>query len=257
VAQLGQDSVTQVWTYFDRTGKNELKTVNHVFKNQDPELTYLTLESKKGSSELITTTPEHPFYVSSSKIVGPQQGNLGKNWVGAGSLEIGDKIRTADGSSGIVLSVVNVVQARVMYNLEVQGNHDFFVGDNGWLVHNCFNLAAATNVKTKGREWVSPEGLIYGVDRHFPNKVLHVLDHLKPVSARTAKTAGQTTFSVPRDELLPLLDEVWRNRGSAVVGDAFKFEVNVGRVIGTNGERTVRLVADPLTGMVVTAYPIK
>jgi hypothetical protein len=62
--------------------------------------------------------------------------NLGKNWVGAGHLEIGDKIRKADGSSGIVLSVLNVVQARVMYNLEVQGNHDFFVGNDGWLVHN-------------------------------------------------------------------------------------------------------------------------
>lgn len=23
-----------------------------------------------------------------------------------------------------------------MYNLEVQGNHDFFVGDKSWLVHN-------------------------------------------------------------------------------------------------------------------------
>jgi hypothetical protein len=80
-------------------------------------------------------------YVSSSKIVGPQQGNLGKNWVGAGSLEIGDKIRTADGSSGTVLSVLNVVQARVMYNLEVQDNHDFFVGENGWLVHNCERVA--------------------------------------------------------------------------------------------------------------------
>jgi Pretoxin HINT domain len=92
VAQLGQDSVTQVWTYFDRTGKNELKTVNHVFKNNDPEITYLTLESKKGSSELITTTPEHPFYVSSSKIVGPQQRNLGKNWVGAEHVCLGPTV---------------------------------------------------------------------------------------------------------------------------------------------------------------------
>ena len=24
-----------------------------------------------------------------------------------------------------------------MYNLEVEGNHDFFVGEKGWLVHNC------------------------------------------------------------------------------------------------------------------------
>jgi hypothetical protein len=85
-------------------------------------------------------------------VFGPQKPtreleNLGKHWVSAAHLELGDKIRKADGSSGIVLSVVNVVQARVMYNLEVAGNHDFFVGENGWLVHNsegisCFKVTS-------------------------------------------------------------------------------------------------------------------
>ncbi len=166
----------------ETTGKNELKTVNHVFKNNDPELTYLTLErpgpsdaavgprqSKKGSNELITTTPEHPFYVSSSKIVGPQQGNLGKNWVGAGHLESGDKIRTADGSSGIVLSVVNVVQPRVMFNLEVDGNHDFFVGENGWLVHNCPDGDTIAQIFTGRKKQL--EQLVNGnkIDEFKPN----------------------------------------------------------------------------------------
>jgi hypothetical protein len=31
-----------------------------------------------------------------------------------------------------------------MYNLEVAGNHDFFVGDNGWLVHNAYNCGDLT-----------------------------------------------------------------------------------------------------------------
>jgi hypothetical protein len=51
-------------------------------------------------------------------------------------LEIGDRIRKADGSSGTVLAALNVVETRVMFNLEVAGNHDFFVGNDGWLVHN-------------------------------------------------------------------------------------------------------------------------
>lgn len=30
-----------------------------------------------------------------------------------------------------------------MYNLEVDGNHDFFVGEKSWLVHNCDALEGA------------------------------------------------------------------------------------------------------------------
>ena len=143
MAQLGQDSTTQVWTYNESTGKNELKPVNHVFINQDPEITYLTLENGDGSSEPIITTPEHPFYVQekaqntlSSMGYGPKlsstHGNLGPNWVGAGHLKLGDQIRKFDGSSGTVVSVVNVAETRTMYNLDVVGNDNFFVGEKSW-----------------------------------------------------------------------------------------------------------------------------
>ena len=163
-----------MWTYNEQTGKNELKPVNHVFVNQDPEITYLTLENGDGSSEPIITTPEHPFYVKEaakntpssgpprevrsgpegavqtktaqlgqdSTGYGPKlsstnsHGDLGPNWVGAGHLKLGDQIRKFDGSSGTVVNVTTVAETRTMYNLDVVGNDNFFVGEKGWLVHN-------------------------------------------------------------------------------------------------------------------------
>ncbi len=218
-------SVTQVWTYNETTGKNELKTVNHVFKNNDPELTYLTLESKKGSSELITTTPEHPFYVSSmvenTQGVGPPQpsrpkplghADLNVHWVGAGHLEIGDKIRTADGSSGIVLSVVNVVQARVMFNLEVDRNHDFFVGENAWLVHNV--IVKCPNVGTdivNGRNTINHE--LAGTSIPLPANLQR-----NGVTSITFNSDGYPDFSPVATNLTPIntvkLPPGQRNRGS-------------------------------------------
>ena len=167
-------SATQVWTYNEQTGKNELKPVNHVFVNQDPEITYLTLENGDGSSEPIITTPEHPFYVKEaakntpssgpprevrsgpegavqtktaqlgqdSTGYGPKlsstnsHGDLGPNWVGAGHLKLGDQIRKFDGSSGTVVNVTTVAETRTMYNLDVVGNDNFFIGEKSWLVHN-------------------------------------------------------------------------------------------------------------------------
>lgn len=206
--------------------------------------------------------PAHSLYVTERsdnqerpKPVGHE--DLNSNWVGAGHLEIGDKIKQADGTTGVVANVVTLQQTREMFNLTVDEAHTFYVGQDGWLVHNanCFSLTA--RVVNGQKEWVSPAGLIYGPDKHLGNKVLHVLDHLNPVSARTTKTSSQTVFSVTRNELLPLLDEACVNRGTAVTGDAFRFEVPMGRVIGTNGEKTIRIVADPVTGRLVTAYPIK
>ncbi|WP_260177123.1 HINT domain-containing protein [Deinococcus metallilatus] len=69
---------------------------------------------------------------------------MGKHWVGAGHLKIGDKIKQADGTTGVVANVVTLQQTREMFNLTVSEAHTYYVGTQGWLVHNC-NAAAAEN----------------------------------------------------------------------------------------------------------------
>ncbi len=147
---VGQD----VLAYNETKGQNEYQPVQQVFINQDPQVTFLQVDQ-----ELVTTTPEHPFYVKAQsddqarpKPIGHE--NLNEHWVGAGHLKVGDKIQKADGGFGVVKYVNTVTQTRTMYNLEVRDAHTFFVGTRGWLVHNAscpLGLAHADDLIGEGR----------------------------------------------------------------------------------------------------------
>ncbi|WP_229685000.1 polymorphic toxin-type HINT domain-containing protein, partial [Deinococcus roseus] len=82
------------------------------------------------------------FYVTERSDAEPRpkpegHSDLSDKWVGAGHLKVGDKLKQADGTLGEVRYVNTIQEARTMYNLEVQEAHTFFVGTQGWLVHNC------------------------------------------------------------------------------------------------------------------------
>ena len=132
---------TSVLAFNEQTGKNEYDPITAVHRNMDAAITYLTLnDGKTNQPEAITTTPEHPFYVTQPSGTQPKpigHEDLNEHWVGAGHLQIGDKIREADGSVGTVANVVTVQQTQEMFNLTVETAHTFYVGEKGWLVHNC------------------------------------------------------------------------------------------------------------------------
>ncbi|HXF83847.1 MAG TPA: polymorphic toxin-type HINT domain-containing protein [Anaerolineales bacterium] len=56
--------------------------------------------------------------------------------VKANDLRTADKIRQADGTTGIVWLKWNIHKTQAMYNLTVDTAHTFFVGEGQWLVHN-------------------------------------------------------------------------------------------------------------------------
>ncbi len=112
--------------------------VTNAFHHTDAVVTEVIL-----SGEWIETTPEHPFYVE------------GEGWVYAEDLQIGDEVRQADGTTGIVWLKWNVYKTQEMYNLTVDTAHTFFVGEGQWLVHNaCDPLSKlptrSPNDKTSG-----------------------------------------------------------------------------------------------------------
>lgn len=79
--------------------------------------------------DTIDTTTNHPFYVED------------KGWVAAGNLEIGDILVTADGDEVEVadIEIEKLAEPILVYNLEVEDFHTYFVGEYGVLVHNtCF-----------------------------------------------------------------------------------------------------------------------
>ena len=91
------------------------------FENETKELVHVT-----AGGDIITATPEHPFYV-------PQRG-----WVGAIELRAGDILVQVNGEYAVVERIEHeLLETPVtVYNFEVEGFHTYFVGDAGVLVHN-------------------------------------------------------------------------------------------------------------------------
>lgn len=74
----------------------------------------------------IDTTANHPFYVMS------------KGWVAAGDLAIGDEVYNLDGTTSTILGseIKKLDEPVLVYNLEVEGFHSYFVCCVPVLVHN-------------------------------------------------------------------------------------------------------------------------
>ena len=87
------------------------------------------------NGEKIETTREHPFMIS------------GKGWVPASKLQRGDPSLLASGQILVVASVTRLELSEPVkvYNFEVAGAHDYYVGSSGILVHNeCSNFTNQT-----------------------------------------------------------------------------------------------------------------
>ena len=110
----------RVWSYNVETGERALKKVKEVLVRENDEL--LHIETSRGA---IDATTSHPFYV------------VGKGWVAAGDLAVGDSIQAISGDAGIVtsLELEKLDKPISVYNLDVEDFHSYFVG-SGVLVHN-------------------------------------------------------------------------------------------------------------------------
>jgi len=84
------------------------------------QLIKLTLDT----GESIETTAEHPFYLK------------GKGWNPASSLKVGEALQLHNGTTVIIKEIETSVRVEKMYNLTVANTHNYFVGDEGVLVHN-------------------------------------------------------------------------------------------------------------------------
>ena len=76
----------KVWAFNVETRESELKTVTKVYVHAVNEV--LHLYTDEGD---IDTTANHPFYV------------IGKGWVAAGDLVVGDEVFNLDGTTSVVL----------------------------------------------------------------------------------------------------------------------------------------------------------
>ena len=125
--EYGQKCIDEIeigdkaWAYNVETRETELKTVTKVYVHSVDEI--LHLYTDEGN---INTTTNHPFYV------------IGKGWVAAGDLAVGDEVFNLYVTTSTILgSEIEVLDEPVLvYNLEVEDFHSYFVGCVPVLVHN-------------------------------------------------------------------------------------------------------------------------
>jgi len=152
-----------VYSYDTITGTLELREVTAVFSLVSDHINYITIVDEHGNEQVIETTDGHPFWVVTDEpdLERAAQGVIDENgailhhnniaptengfWVEAKDLREGDVFLGANGELSTVVSVerVEFPDGIAVYNLTVDGNHNYFViaacdelGQTSILVHN-------------------------------------------------------------------------------------------------------------------------
>lgn len=115
-----------VWSKNTESGEQAYKRVEAVYEREASETWNIYV-----NNEVLTTTDFHPFWI------------IGKGWVYAKDLKIGDQLESA---SGKALSITNVLQRAeeiTLYNFSVEDFHTYYVSNLDILTHNATCIPAS------------------------------------------------------------------------------------------------------------------
>ncbi|EGK09937.1 hypothetical protein HMPREF9374_2740 [Desmospora sp. 8437] len=102
--------------------------------------------------------------------------------------------------------------------------------------------------------WRSPNGLIYGQGSKHGDRRKHVLEHTKPDKSKPK----HSVFIGEEKEVFAMIDEAWSNRGTPFPSKGRDtYVIDMGRKIGTKGEKKIKIVVERGTSEIVTAYPVR
>ena len=109
-----------VYSYNLEKDKLELSKVVNTLHRETQGIYEITT-----GKEIINVTAEHPFYV------------VGKGWVKTKDLQAGYELKSSESKATVkISSVKELSKAVTVYNIEVDGNHNYFVTGSTILVHN-------------------------------------------------------------------------------------------------------------------------
>jgi RHS repeat-associated protein len=115
----------KVWAYNEETDDKSLQEVVHLIQREgDKEIIDITLMS----GEVIQATDGHPFYANNA--------NGEWNWMDAGDLVSGSILTNFSGDELKVSSVSQSQQYLSVFNITVDNDHTYFVGEGEVLNHN-------------------------------------------------------------------------------------------------------------------------
>ena len=155
-----------VWSYNVETGEMALKAVKEVLVQENDTLLHVEL----GSDDVDATT-SHPFYV------------VGRGWVAAGDLAVGDCIHAISGDAGVVtgLKLEKLNKPIFVYNLDVEDFNSYFVA-GGVLVHNVCVEGRGSTGRTEPRnlmeEMAYEAAKKYPFEEHSGKELMKIVDEI-------------------------------------------------------------------------------
>ncbi len=138
------ESISACPTIQSGPGRVVLTTVSHL----STDLYELTLTNSSGQSETLDVTGTHPFYDQSA------------GWTEVQNLYDGETLRGDSGNLTVTSVVIDPGTDRV-YNMDVEGDHVYYVGDLQALVHNqCKHVdggeATPEQALSGAADWLGP-----------------------------------------------------------------------------------------------------
>ncbi|WP_294304165.1 polymorphic toxin-type HINT domain-containing protein [uncultured Chryseobacterium sp.] len=124
-----------VLTYNEQTKSREFKPI--LKKHERYTLQMLTIELPTG--EFVRVTPEHRFFCNDE-------------WIEAKDLQPGDLLHLKGGDYTTVISVETLPHYEKVYNFDIEANENYYVTEDGILVHNGYKPEAGTP-EHKAQRW--------------------------------------------------------------------------------------------------------
>ena len=125
----------EVQSHNAKTGELENEPVTALTPQHKDSLLELRIE---GERDPLRPSTHHPFWVKRGEIPGGR-------WIEAGNLRVGDLLQTVLGTWRRVVAITPLPGQETVYNFTVDQNHDYFVGETGFLVHNAGGCGCKTN----------------------------------------------------------------------------------------------------------------
>lgn len=141
-----------VWAWDEVQRRHVRRPVVRLFRHQGKPIVAVTVVGDDGTKQHIECTTEHPFWVE------------GQGWVAACRLQAGDLLKRLNGGDGLQVASAALTGADAdVYNFEVSGVHNYFVGKQGVLVHNesGFTAADAEAPTVRPQQIATPSKLVY------------------------------------------------------------------------------------------------
>ena len=192
----------------------------------------------EGEQSPLRPSTHHPFWT--------QRGDESAHWINSAQLRIGDRLLSIDGKWRAITAITSIAGEETVYNFTVDKDHDYFVGETGFLVHN------GDPCPCKNANWV-------------PDRIAHVLEH-------GADVLTKEFHGVFADDPIAMtneaLQEVLAGNATRDFSDsALAFWVDraeAGLQGGWGGAKAgnpilnrIRVVLNPKNCNVISAYPVQ